>query len=252
MSRSVVYYSDLKHFAKSASHFKHHISQVRAMTRSMRVGTVTDRLLTGGVMPGVWAGERRGKAWLEYRAAYEGDIVTEAEYAEGAAIADAVRTNPLAMQYLTGRPQVTLSWDMQGVQCATRGIDVVGEGWISDLKTTNTAEPEQLKRHARRMLWPAQLAFYREACRQNGISTEEGVFLVCIESKPPYPATVLRLTEEALADGERCIAQWIEQYKACEAAQVWPGYAQSVIPLEGWGEDVELTGFSEEDGDAVE
>jgi hypothetical protein len=174
------------------------------------------------------------------------------EYDEGIAAAEAVRRRPgnrLALSYLIGRTQVPLRWEMQGVPFSTRGIDVVGDGWITDLKTTQSTEPDRFMYHARNMLWHAQLACYEEACKQNGIDVSKGVFLVGIESKPPNVATVIRLSPEALADGMRCVVAWIEMLKACEANDHWPGYVQCVVDMPGLDEAPELTGAAFEDED---
>lgn len=254
-----VHFSDLKQFARSAAHYRYRIANPPQMNRAMRVGWLVDRSLTGGSVPIAFDGDRKNaawKVWAAHQMAVAGwridELPTKAEAVEADEIVRAVNLHDLAMNYLTGEPQVSLRWRMHGVDMRTRGIDVVGDGWITDLKVTNCAEPEQLKRHARRMLWHAQLAAYREAARQNGIATDRGVMLVAIESSAPYPSTVMRLSEEVLADGERCLTQWLEALKACEAADAWPGYVQSVVEMEGYGAEVELTGFAEEESDAVE
>jgi hypothetical protein len=204
----------------------------------MRVGTVVDHVLTGSECPPVFNGERRGNVWREFVAECAaggvpaGDILTAPELEEGAGIARCARANPLLTQFLTGRPQVPLKWETQGVPRSTRGIDCVGDGWISDLKVSNSAEPDRLSRHARTMLWHAQLADYADACAQNGIDTAKGLYLVVVEASAPHPATVMKLSARALEEGRKCIATWIEQYKACVASGVWPGYVQSVVELE--------------------
>jgi hypothetical protein len=242
-----VHFSDLKQFARSPAHYKHAITATRETTRAMRVGTLVDRLLLGGEMPPIWSGDRRGKEWSAFAAKHAfAEICTQAELDDAEQISHAVRANPLAIEYLTGRPQVALTWEMMGVRCATRGVDCVGAGWISDLKVTQTTQPDRYQWHARRMLWNAQLAFYREACRQNGIDTSKGLFLVGVEASPPYPSTVLRLTPRAIEEGEKCVHLWLEQLRACEASGEWPGYVQSVVDFDV-EQNVELVGLSEGD-----
>lgn len=222
----------------------------------------------------VYPGERRGKAYKEFVAAHPDariftqrehddaaahvatletgrfyapeDFVTWKELADAEPIARAVQADELAVQYLAGRHQVALEWEMMGVRCATRGVDCVGAGWISDLKCTQTTQPDRYMWHARRMLWNAQLAFYVEACRQNGIDTSKGVLLVGVEATAPHPVTVLRLTPRALEDGEKCIHLWLEQLRACEATGAWPGYVQSVVDFDV-EQDVELVGLEDDE-----
>lgn len=259
---SGLHFSDLKHFAVSAAHFKYALDNPKPMTAAMRLGMMVDRMLTGGRVPPMYLGspdgnmKRQGTAWKDYvkRCAEDGwraeEIATEPESDEACAIVRAVQQDDLAMQYLTGRPQVELEWETMGVKRVTRGLDVVGPNWFTDLKVTACAKPDRLMRHATDMLWHAQLADYREAARQNGLDVTGGVFLVAIESKPPYVATVLEMSEEMLGEGEKCIHLWLEKYKACVAADAWPGYSQCPVRWEPWQpRGVELTGLEEEAGD---
>jgi hypothetical protein len=242
-----LHFSDLKQFARTPAHFRHAIEHPREATRAMRKGTLTDLTLLGGEPPPIWSGTRQGKAWKEFAARNAGEeICTQAELDEAEQIAAAVKSNALAMKYLTGRAQVRLEWEMLGIRCATRGVDVVGDRWISDLKVTRTAEPERFSWHARSMLWHAQLAFYDEACRQNGIDTSEGCYLVGAEAEAPHPVTVMRVTPRALEAGAKCIHLWLEQLRACEATNEWPGYVQSVVELDV-DEELRLVGLVDAD-----
>lgn len=264
-----LHFSNIKALATSAAHFRYALDHPKPMTGPMLAGMLLDRLLTGGKVPPVYPGSdkgnmnRQGNAWKDWvtscGAAFgwkPDELPTLSEMDEAHTIAAVVRKDPLAMEYLTGRPQVPLEWETMGVRRVTRGIDVVGGGWISDLKLTADAKPDRLMRHAESMLWHAQLADYREACRQNGIDTSKGVYLVAIESRPPYVSTVLEITDAMLEEGEACVHKWIEKYKGCVASGHWPGYSQVVEKWEPWsvrqGQMPQLIGFEEEsasDGD---
>jgi hypothetical protein len=243
-----IHFSDLKCMAVTPAHYKHACATPRTPTRPMLVGTVVDRALTGGKPLPLWEGQRKGNDWKVFEAAHAGkDIVTRAEYDDAIPMVNAVRENPLAMRFLTGRPQVGMTWEVMGMKCSTRGIDVVGDGWISDLKASMTAKPGLLEWHAQRQLWHAQLAWYEEGARQCGIKVDKGLYLVVIESKPPHPSTVFKLSAGALEAGRRCVRKWLEDLRACEQADYWPGYTDAIqdfdiqesIELEGLGEDAE-------------
>lgn len=221
----------------------------------------------------VYPGERRGKAWKDFVEAHPDariftqrehddaaahvamlekgrvyapdDFVTWKELADAEPIARAVQADPLAMEYLAGQHQVVITWEMMGVRCATRGVDCIGDGWASDLKCSMTTQPDRFEWHARRMLWHAQLAFYAEGCRQNGIDTSKGLFIVGVEATAPHPVTVLRLTPRAVEEGEKSIHLWLEQLRGCEESDAWPGYVQSVVDFD-IAQDVELTGLEDD------
>jgi hypothetical protein len=57
-------------------------------------------------------------------------------------------------------------------------------------------------------------------------------YVVAVESTPPFPVTVMRLTDRALDQGERLCTSWMETLLNCEASNFWPPYAQSIVPLD--------------------
>jgi len=245
-----VHFSDLKRMAISPAHYHYGRGQVqREPTRAMLIGTIVDYELTGGVGSiEEWAGPRRGKAWQQFQADNLGKtVVTSDEYQEAMGIVNCARDSPF-IYYLAGRHQTPLRWEMYGFPCATRGVDVIGDGWISDLKVTHCAQPERLMRHARSMLWHCQLAFYLEGCRQNGIDTRDGAYIVALESKPPHPMTVLHLNRDCLEEANRTISAWFERLRVCTDADSWPGYTQAVVEMGAWSGDVLLEGLDDELG----
>jgi hypothetical protein len=237
-----LHFSDLKLFSLSAAHYAYAIEHAgeREVTPAMRMGILVDRLLLTPERPPMVAGEDRRS--LEYKALRAGtppeeEVFTNPELARAMVAVEAVRRDAVARDYLglddpERRTQVPLRWELQGVARSTRGLDVLSRNRVVDLKFTQTANPYRFASQARRMGWHAQLADYVEACAQNGIDTSGGAFLVGVEARPPYPVTVLRMTPEALDEGRRMLASWIEDYKACELADAWPGYVQAPVDLE--------------------
>jgi hypothetical protein len=255
-----VHFSDLKRMAQSPAHYRYHRDTPFAPTRAMRIGTLVDRMLLGGELPAIWSGTRSGAKWQAFLASIEAkhgheasrEICTQAEFDDAEPIAVAVRTQPehvVARAFLHGRHQVALEWEMMGLHCSTRGVDVVGAGWISDLKVTQTTEPDRWAWHARRMHYDAQLAFYLEGCRQNGVDVSGGAFLVGVESSAPYPSTVLHLSDRAFDLGARKVHLWLERLRACLDADEWPGYAQGPIEMDAPEEESQLINLESEELD---
>ena len=167
----------------------------------------------------------------------------QSEYDEGLASARALLADPVAGPIIRrSQHQVVLQWEYDGVPCASGiegergGIDCLDRetGTIWDVKSTNDVEPEALSRHAIRRWWHAQLPWlvdgYGRGVQRAG--------LICVESSPPHVVTVLRVPERILDDGRKSIRLWIERYKACAAANEWPGYLQCEGELStGWEEE---------------
>lgn len=228
-----MHFSDLKLFAKSPAHYRHAISsEDRVETRGMRIGSGVDRMVFGGEIL-LYEGDRRGKTWKEFFELHKGALIlTSTESVECSAISQAVTNSHVACDHLRGMYQVPMTWEYANVPCRTRGIDILGDGWLADLKVTHSAEPNYLMRHARSQLWHAQLAFYMSGQEALGTPCSKA-YLICVESIAPYNVTVLDATDMAQTDGARCISSWIEQYKNCVASESWHGYTQSVVKMEG-------------------
>lgn len=229
-----VHFSDLKQFALSPAHYVHSCTQKWVSTRPMRVGSIAHHIVLGPhkKRPIVLyeGGDRRGKDWLSFEAAHVGsEIVTLSEWGDAEATAMAVKADPVALSILNGAQyELPAAWEMDGFDCSTDGIDIVGPGYIAELKVTNSAEPDAWMRHATRMLYHAQMAFYSEGARANGADVKE-CYIIGVEDSPPYPVTVLRLTPATLDAGRKSCAMWLERLRACEAAAAFPGYAQAPI-----------------------
>lgn len=234
-----VHFSELSKIALSPQHYVAACQRELHDTAPMRFGRLVHTIVLGGPPSAVWDGERRGNAWKEFQAANEGrEIVTRKEVDEATRVANAVMSDPVAAPYLVGRTEYGVEWSLFGRKCATRGIDILGDAFIADLKTTNCAQPDRFRRAALRMGYHAQLAMYRTAAESLGRRINEGI-LIAVETKPPYAVTVHRLREPALEEGAKILRLWMERLRNCEEANEWPGYAQDVLDFE-IGEDFGL------------
>lgn len=242
MSRRISW-SELKVIAESPAHFKDNFDNPKEPTRPMRIGTIVHCIVLGGEL-NVYPGRRQGKAWEEYQATHT-DIVTQAEVDEATPIAAAVLASPLARAILDGaRYETPLEWVVNDVPIRTRGVDIIKGTLIADLKTARSTKPERFMYEAVSMHYDAQLAWYLDGCKQNGIEVDSAAIIgVC--TARPYPVVVLELTPALIEQGRQKNAAWIETYKSCAAIDQWPSYCQSPLTLDV--KEVELTGFDEDD-----
>lgn len=271
-----VHFSDLKQIAKSPAHYKWRCEHPMQPTRDMLIGSAVNARVLGRSPRKpllVWRNSpsRAGNAYKAYKASNpHADILTGTEWNESEPIADAVLSDPVAAEIL-GRPlhkagtiprdpdgsvsyEVPLTWTDNGIPCATTGIDIVGPGYLADLKVVHNAEPEYLQRHALRMGWHAQLVWYR-----GGLLAQESEYpgsasilealdklqlhLLCVESSPPHCVTVLTLSPEVIEAGEKCVRAWMERLKVCADSDSWPGYVQSPVV---WALPEWMTEFEDE------
>jgi len=242
-----VHFSTLKQMALSPLHYRYAVDHGCDETRAMRVGSVVHALVLGGAYH-AYEGERRGKAWAEFKAAHDdgATIVTGSEHDDAAAIAGAVMADPVAASILAGPhlTEVSLAWEWLGRACAGR-LDLVTPSVLVELKVTNSADLDRFGRLAHRMHYPAQLAWYLRAL---GRPLTSHALIVVVEDKPPHPVTVREVTARALEAGEKQCRLWMERLLCCESAGEWPGYAQSVVPLDlpDWADEQALIVEGEE------
>lgn len=243
-----VHYSQLKKLALSGVQYLHTVNTDSEPTRAMLVGTVTHYLVLGA-RPGakklvLFDGDRRsGKAWDAFLDAHPKathEIVTRPEWAEGEAMAESIRRSPIAQRRLAGAAyEVPLRWEENGIPCSTSGIDIIPvNGDLGDLKSTKSTHPDTFKRQAFQMLYPQQLAFYRRGRLAHGLPVPN-LFILGVESKPPYEVVELILTPDLISLADKSLTLWFEDLRRNRLAipeprdvYDWPGYAEA--PVE-WG-----------------
>jgi len=228
-----IHFTPLKTFELSAAHFKAAVIEGGEWTRPKSQGSLLHALTLGGDYA-VWHKERRGNAWEAFEKEHLAQnpkklIVTQKEYDQVARAADAIMKHDLAGPLLRcGEREKSLSWTVMGRKCAGR-LDVAGEH-VVDLKSTRCAEPGWFRKQAMGMCYHAQLDWYLRGARFNDIPARSA-FIVAAEIKPPYAVTVFELEPQDLVEGEKRWRLWMERLLACEAANTWPAYTQSIEPL---------------------
>ena len=143
---------------------------------------------------------------------------------------------------LLGTWEETIFFDWYGRKCRATP-DVRTSVGVTELKTSSSSDPAKFCWQSAKMAYHAQCRMQQIAC---GLDIDSPAHIVVVESAAPYPVTVFRLTEEALLAGEKLLCQWMERLKMCEESKQWPGYVQSIVPLDVPG-DVELD-FGDSEG----
>jgi hypothetical protein len=231
-----VHFTRLKLMARSPAHY---LAGGKPPTAAMENGTALHSVLLGGKPFIVYDGIRRGKGWEQFAADHEdATILNPAGHEKVLGMAESISHHKEAMRLLEGRREVELDWQFLGRACAGR-VDVIGPGYLTELKSCSTAHPDRFQWQALRMGYHAQLAWYREGVVSRRLGTPTELYIVAVESSAPYPVTVMRLTERAIEHGQKAFRLWMERLLQCEAADYWPGYTEAIVDLDV-PEDVEL------------
>lgn len=230
-----VRFSNLKRMGQSPKHYWHACQSGYEQTLSMRLGSGTHAMLFNEPWT-VWTGDpgskkkpvRNGKKYEKFANDNAGKVIMSiGEYRKARAMSEAIKRKERAMELLTeGRREHTIRWQCLDRACTSRP-DVFTRSRVVELKTTKCADPNRFARDGRWMAYHAQIAFYLDAVLASGLGTPDSAYVVAVESAPPYPVTVLRLTERAIDIGRRMCRLWLEQVLACEAENYWPGYIES-------------------------
>ena len=219
----------LKQYGRSGMHGYASRTTESRMTAPMQLGSAVDALLFGHKRVVAYPGSvRRGKEWEAFAAANaDSEIVTGTMLAQAQDMVSAIHDNMLTLDLLQGKYQETILFDWNGLKCRATP-DVIGDGYLTELKTSQTSDPLRFPWHCIRMGYHAQMRMQNLAIGD----TARDHYIVCVESIPPHPVTVYRLDEKLLEQGEKLLMLWSEKLKQCEAAQHWPGYVSSIVPID--------------------
>ncbi len=248
-----VHFSQLKHMASSPAHYFQATQGGWFSSAPQRLGAGSHAIIFGqptAVYPGK---VRRGKEWEQFKQDNADALwLSRSEEAQATVLADAVRNHREASALLFADDSAVeqrIEWNFMGRACAGTP-DVRTGSYIVDLKTTKCAHPERFARDATFRSYHAQLAWYLDGVRLSGLGTPTEAYIVAVESTPPHPVTVLRLTDNAIDQGRRLCRIWLERVLGCERDNRWPGYCESIVPFDV-ETDLELT-FSDQANDAAE
>jgi PDDEXK-like domain of unknown function (DUF3799) len=252
-----VRFSRLKLFAKSAAHY---LENPRKDTATLDKGTGVHSLLLKGQRVTYYdrktesgkAAPRNGQHWEKFQADNFGALIlSQSEYDETMRMVDSVRANPFAMELLKGKIEDTIEFDFLDIPSRTTP-DARTPNVVVELKTCRSSEPHAFAWQMKKLFYHAQMAFHVEGMCSLNSKLNPTPYIVAVESSPPYPVTVFRVTPAAMLEGHKLIRLWFEQLKVCTAANVWPAYSQAVVDLDvpGMDQDVGVI-FGDETTDAA-
>ena len=219
--------------------FRHAIDNgTLEVRREFDLGHAVHKIVLGAgpALAVVSAEEWRAKAVKEEVAAIRADgrvPLRPSDYLAAVAMADAVKSHPLAAKLLrNGKPERTLIWrdPATGVMCRTKADWLRPDG-IVDLKTCESAAPDALSKAAHNYGYAIQAPFYLRGHRAfpNRHYGDPFFVHIAVEKTPPYLVHVNQLTERAMAWGDRQVSQALEIYRDCQESGEWPGYPTDEI-----------------------
>lgn len=236
-------FSTLKYMALSPLHFDH----VRRHGTEDSIGRLKGRATHAAVLEPerfvsdyvVFPGERRqGNAWKAFAAEHGEDRILKADEMNHCQdVAAVVHAHDDARGLIVNSAhERVIEWfdEVTGLPCKGR-LDMLGAGFIADLKGVRSVDLRVLAHEVARMQYHAQLAFYAEGARRVTGRDYEAL-LICVEHNPPHDVVVVQLTEDDLYAGATINRLHLDRVAACMATGKWPGRHQGrqLLQLPPW------------------
>lgn len=230
----------LGHMARSPAHYLEAKKQ-RHETNTLRLGrAVHCALLEPDLFKTRWVtytGKRRDKRIAEYRDFLEAnrgaEILNAAEMAHVIAVAAAVRRHPVALVWLEGASEQTVTWTDQdtGLRCKAR-CDTITLPKLVELKGTKDGDPRRFASQAAGLRYHCGVAFHLDGCLASGIELDDEPLIIAVETAPPFDTQVFSLDPNVVAAGRLEYKRLLARVAECNASGRWPGRAPSdIVPL---------------------
>jgi hypothetical protein len=132
-----------------------------------------------------------------------------------------------------GKAEQTIVWQdpTTGVWCRAL-VDWLT--WlVADYKTSATVDPDSVARSCASYGYHKQLAWYVEGAQAVGLDVPDTALLIVQMKTPPYLVATYQVHPDDLGRGHEFNRKARDVYRACTAANHWPGYADDrVLPLQ--------------------
>ncbi|MGN1200888.1 MAG: PD-(D/E)XK nuclease-like domain-containing protein [Candidatus Caccovivens sp.] len=223
--------------ARSPAHLKAYMEEPEKETEAMILGSLFHTLVLEpkkldkefAILPELDRRTTAGK--LEYAyfcEANEGKtIITREQFEQAMKWVDAVRNNPEAKKWLTGKGknEVSIFWkdERTGEICKARP-DRIKDGYIIDLKTAVSAQQDDFQRKAYDLGYYRQDAWFREAYRQEFKTEAQGFLFIVVEKTAPFSVMIYQFDTFAIEIAEIENRRLLDTYHKCKETGNWYGY----------------------------
>lgn len=168
-------------------------------------------------------------------------VVSQDDWDAAHAEAQAVMDHPEAGRLLAAASEVEVSAYADhptGARVRAR-FDLIGPGFIADIKTTRDANPDDFGKTVHSLSYHVSAANYLDIANANGLDVSEFI-LICVEKEPTpggaYRVAVMDLTERAIQRGRELMHEACERWLALDKRVDLPSYGEGrhTIDLPPW------------------
>lgn len=178
--------------------------------------------------------------WDEFNAANAGkQVITVDQYSTAWRQAESVRRDPQIRELLSaGRAEQSAYWmdPVTGLLCKCRPdwIHPVGDSGVilCDVKTFDSAKPDDFARQAGRMGYHRQRAYYGDGYEIAADTTVHDFVFIVVEDKWPFACCPVMLGERSVEQGRREYRRHLNTLAGCLSRNEWPGYYDGVAQVD--------------------
>ena len=240
-----VNFSALKHIEQSPLHARNRMLNPPQPTEAQMFGRIIHAITLTPKAPPFWVVKpegldgrsKEGKEWKA--AAGDAYVVDSKDWKRFEEIRDALVNHPSGA-LKSGEPEVSVFADFTlgtTIQRKAR-LDFVSDGdSIVDIKTTNDASPDGMRRFIAQWKTYVQGAYYMDCW--NSVAEITGDYLkrhyfciVAVEKEPPYGIGVYYLSQATLQQGRGEYIGMLQRWMECVETNEWPGYSTSPVEIE--------------------
>lgn len=226
---------------RSPMHLKCWMEGVREEpTEAQKLGTIVHRcIFEPDTMKGAFYVRPDGMKFTtnegkEWKKAHEDRPVLTADESDSiAAMVGAVHRHPTASRLLKNAAfeQSIFAEDANGILRKLRP-DVLPNGGniLPDLKTCESAAPDDLTKAIGNFGYYRQGAYYLDGCKLVGREFDAFV-LIAVEKSPPYAVACYQIEPMAIQLGRTQYQRDLKIYEECLASNRWPGYPERISAL---------------------
>jgi hypothetical protein len=174
----------------------------------------------------IWGGaSKRGKAWEEFKAEYADHFIVTSEEREAIAmILQSVQAHDKARWLIEStKHEVSMFWSHTAYGPAKARIDGYSPTHMFDIKTCRDIETYAFGRQAAALAYPLQMGWYWHGVECSQAQTVESVYIIAIETSPPYDVAVWAVPRGVLEMGRDEAVEIATRYRACQVTNTYPG-----------------------------
>lgn len=235
--------SGVKKLLKSPSHYRFERDHPSEPTAAMTLGTAIHSIVLEqqesaqriAVLPPLNRRTKDGRAELDaFITANKGKLLlSQEEFDRAIRCAAAVMEHPAAAQLLDGgERELSLFWTdgRYSVPCKAR-FDCRNRGLIVDLKTCQSAAPDDFSRSIATFGYDVQAAHYFSGAEHVLNETPEGFVFIAAETEEPFAVACYVLGRQSIHVGMNKCDEALKRYQIALQTGEWPGYAAEITEI---------------------